>query len=279
MKKLLWMLLAALPMQAMANEEDPIAYKCYYCTPDEMEDVALAQGVGRHYVYDAENLIIVGFDVAAPSGNLIASPFEAEDWVKTQFKGMMGIYNPSDGSMKAWITKVALLAPDSDHGRKNQRLWGHHLTALNPVHDRAREVVRRFLKASPELAFLDTTTSEGKLLRFKYMMDDESRPIIVTLHFDTTDPGFARFFFDHSTREWHFLDAKDRYPIQQDWSDFGPQQGNNYFNYASLRDELSEAFVKRAMWASVPVHGSIPEHKDVQFRCERKVDDIQCHIE
>lgn len=52
MKKLFWMMLAALPMQAIANEEDPIAYKCYYCTPAEMKDVALAQGVGRHYVYD-----------------------------------------------------------------------------------------------------------------------------------------------------------------------------------------------------------------------------------
>ena len=123
MKKLLWMMLAALPIQAVANEDDPIAYKCYYCTPAEMEDVALAQGVGRHYVYDAGNLNIMGFNVESAGNSLIATSFTAEDWVERQFKGMMGLYSGYDGSMEAYIENVDLLAPGSDHGRTNQRLW------------------------------------------------------------------------------------------------------------------------------------------------------------
>jgi hypothetical protein len=111
MKKVLWLLLAAMPMQAVANDEDPIAYKCYYCTPDEMEDVALAQGVGRHYVYDAQKLTIVGYDVDLRDGALKAESFVAEGWLQTQFLGMMSLYDPRDGEMRHFISDVALFAP------------------------------------------------------------------------------------------------------------------------------------------------------------------------
>lgn len=53
MKKLSWLLLAALPYQAVASVEDPVAQPCYMCTDAEMYAKARSLGVGSHYVYQA----------------------------------------------------------------------------------------------------------------------------------------------------------------------------------------------------------------------------------
>ncbi len=279
MKKLFWMMLAALPMQAMANEDDPIAYKCYYCTPAEMEDVALAQGVGRHYVYDASNLNISGFDITTIDGHLVVTPFVAENWVQSQFKGMMALYSSFDGTMNAIITDPPLLAPGSDHGRNSQLMWGHHLSMLHPAHERSWEVVNRYLKTVPSLEFINIPEAEGRLLRLAYM-ETGMGPLTATLYFYDSDLGSAVFGFEHSTRRWHFLEAKDRKePVQLTRDDFAPQQGNTYFDYGkTFYKELAEAFIERAGFAGVPVHGELTSFGPWDFRCERKAEDIQCYV-
>ena len=284
MKKLFWMMLAALPMQAMAKENDPIAYKCYYCTPAEMEDVALAQGVGRHYVYDASKPHIAGFDVVTVGGKLTAQSFEAEAWIQRQFRGMIGIYHLTDGTMKAWVKGVALSAPGTEHGRTPRLLWGHHLSSLHPDHIAARETVHRFLSETPQLRFLDTSDSGGRLLMFAHMLENDD-PIIANLNFGPYpefdgDGLLARFFFDHATRRWNYIDAEDRdHPIQEGRDDFAPAEGITQFDYRYTYSQYRNAFIDRARWASIPVHGELPNHGIQKVRCERKADDIQCYIE
>lgn len=282
MKKLLWALLAALPMQAAANEGDPIAYKCYYCTPAEMEDVALAQGVGQHYVYDAEKLTITGFRVFMQNGTLKADPFEAEGWVRTQFLGMMSLYNPSYGDMIGGVGPVALLAPGTEHGRSSRYLWGHDLIALNGHHEKARETVRRYVTEHPTFDFLDTSHSGGKLLRFEYMLDD-SQPIIATMHFQGKSESRARYYFDHSARLWRYLGSylpqqHFHQAIQESRDDFAPSQGVTTYYYPSRHAEWAEAFIERATWAGIPVHGDLANYHNVRFDCERVIDDIQCQM-
>lgn len=282
MKKMLWLLLAAMPMQTLASEEDPIAYKCYYCTPDEMEDVALAQGVGRHYVYDAQKLTILGFNVDTQNGLLVASSFEPEGWVKTQFLGMMSLYSTHDGEMVALVGPVALLAPGTEHGRSSRYLWGQDLTALNHHHAKARESVRRYVTEHPDVAFLDTSMSDGKLLRFEYMLDG-TRPIIASMSFAGQRESIAKYYFDHAARLWHYLGSYlpqnySHRAIQESWDDFAPTQGTTTFDYRYPESAWTKAFVERATWAGIPVHGDLPSYKDTRFSCLRAADDIQCYI-
>lgn len=284
MKKLLWMMLATLPTQAMANNEDPIAYKCYYCTPAEMEDVALAQGVGRHYVYDYSNLGIVGFEVERAGSNLIAKRFVAESWVEQQFKGMAALYNITSGTMHAGFAGVTLLAPGTEHGRSMRFLWGHHLSALHPDHLAARETVHRFLSNAPTLSFLNTSDSDGKLLRFAHTLETGDS-IIARMNFgpypNSSGHGLiARFYFDHASRKWVYLDAEDKdHPIQQSRIDFAPAEGITRFRYDDTPSPYAVTVFDRARWASVPVHGKLPTYGNVRFRCERNADDIQCYVE
>ncbi|WP_313456235.1 hypothetical protein [Stenotrophomonas sp.] len=281
MKKLFWMMLAALPMQAMANEEDPIAYKCYYCTPAEMEDVALAQGVGRHYVYDYSDLSIAGFEVAHTGGNLIATPFPVEDWLERQYQGFMALMDPSLGIMLGQLENVELLAPDTDHGRSTQLLWGHHLSALHPKHGIARETVHRFLMTTPEFNFLDTSTTGGRLLKFEHELHTPLS-LYAGLHFGRdmvwNDILYSNFQFDRASRRWHHISSFASGPIQQTRIDFAPTEGGRRFSINDHVNVLGNAFIERAAWASVPVHGELPTWR-VMFRCERKADDIQCYIE
>lgn len=281
MKKMLWLLLAAMPMQAVANDEDPIAYKCYYCTPDEMEEVALAQGVGRHYVYDAQNLSIFGYNVVRTGQLLVAESFAAEDWVESQFLGMMALYSGYSGDMKASIQDVRLLAPGTEHGRRHSYLWGHHLSSLNPHHATAREYVHRFLATLPRLQFLNTSTSSGKLLRFEYMLDD-ARPILAELSFFSRDDGRANFNFDHDARRWVYQNAESysfQGNIQEKRDDFAPIEGEKWFHFSRSQRELAEAFIERALWAHIPVHGTLPDTGDLRFVCRRAGDDIQCYVD
>ncbi|AOA73096.1 hypothetical protein [Stenotrophomonas rhizophila] len=280
MKKMLWLLLAAMPMQAVANEEDPIAYKCYYCTPDEMEEVALAQGVGKHYLYDASKMTITGHDVRLVDGTLKADSFTAEDWVKTQFLGMMKLYDGYTGDMSARIEDVSLFAPGTEHGRGYSYLWGHHLSSLNPTNPIAREYVYRYLAEHPDLKFLDTSTSGGKLLRFEYMLGGE-HPITAQLQFIYRKGLHTLVYFDHKSRQWQYLGTESPYQpsIQDRREDFAPSDGDWTFRYSRTDNDLAQAFIERALWAKIPVHGQLPIFDPVQFTCKRAADDIQCYIE
>lgn len=283
MKKMLWLLLAAIPMQAVASEEDPIAYKCYYCTPDEMEDVALAQGTGRHYVYDASKMTIFGYDVTASDGLLEAHRFEAPDWVRSQFFGMMSLYNPTTGEMHAETPNVRLLAPDTEHGRSSRYLWGQHLTALNPLHSTARRYIVRYLSEHDDLRFLDTAISGGPLLRFKYMVDD-FHPILATVSFDSRNDSIATYYFDHDNRSWRYLSAylpqdNSRKTVQESRDDFVSATGEATFAYRSGEHRWVDAFVERATWANIPVHGQLPSSGAVRFTCRRGGMEIQCYVD
>jgi hypothetical protein len=284
MKKLLWMLLAALPVQAVASEDDPIAYKCYYCTPDEMEAVALAQGVGQHYVYDAKKLTIVGYNVSQQGGELKAETFTPESWVEAQFLGLMNLYSPHDGAMYVSIGNVRLLAPGTEHGRSSRYLWGQDLTALNPHHQAARELVLRYLDEHDKLAFLDTSASGGRLLRFQYMLDG-AHPIVAGVRFyGSDDSASTKYYFDHDTRGWRYIGSlfpqDSRYMlIQETREDFAPTEGRTTFKYKAGESTWSRAFIERATWASIAMHGELPGYRAMQFNCIRAADDIQCHIE
>ncbi|HDS0924822.1 TPA: hypothetical protein QDZ10_003316 [Stenotrophomonas maltophilia] len=284
MKKMLWLLLAAMPMQAVASEEDPIAYKCYYCTPDEMEEVALAQGVGRHYVYDAEKLTIVGFDVFLRDEVLKAESFVAESWVQNQFLGMMSLYDPHSGEMRLYIRDVGLLAPNTEHGRRSRYIWGQDITALNPHHAQARESVRRYLTEHTELSFLDTSNSSGKLLKFHYAMNGD-RPIVVAMTFKGNSDinSHTYYYFNHDGRRWTYLYSNlpqgySHERIQEDRLDFAPSEGDTIFDYRTGNGFWAEAFIERATWANIPVHGQLPVRESVRFTCKRATDDIQCYI-
>lgn len=100
MKNLAWLLLAALPLQGMAQErmEDPIARPCYYCTNDEMSERARSLGVGEHYVYNsASQTNIQGFNVTNVGGELVATHFVPPAWIRTQYNAMMKLYQSSSG--------------------------------------------------------------------------------------------------------------------------------------------------------------------------------------
>lgn len=280
MKKMLWLLLAAMPMRAVANEEDPIAYKCYYCTPDEMEDVALAQGVGRHYVYDAENLSISGYEVTMADGTLNAHSFKAEDWVKAQFLGMMNLYSGSNGEMSIYIDQVKLLAPGTEHGRGYSYLWGHNLSALNPTHLTARQYLFRYLAEHPDLKFLDTSMTSGKLLKFQYMLEG-SHPIKAFLWFVNREGFYTEVYFDHGSRQWSYQGTQSASAdsIQESREDFAPSNGDWTYQYHWTDKVLAQAFIERATWANIPVHGQLPVYATAMFTCKRAEEDIQCYID
>ncbi|MGH8036327.1 MAG: hypothetical protein ACREPD_01170 [Stenotrophomonas sp.] len=283
MKKLLWMLLAALPVQALAHEEDPIAYKCYYCTPGEMEGVALAKGIGQHYVYDAKKLTIVGYNVSAQDGVLRAESFAPESWVQAQFLGFMDLYFPDNGLMIALIGTVRLFAPGTEHGRNSRYLWGQDLTALNPHHLSARELVRRYLNEHEMLKFLDTSASGGKLLKLEYMLD-ENYPIFAAMHFSGRTESSTTYYFDRDARLWRYLNShlpqsSSSKLIQERREDFAPIEGRTTVEYSRGQGSWAEAFKERATWAGIPVHGELPEYGATRFNCERAADDIQCYIE
>ena len=279
MKQLLWMALAALPMQAMANDEDPVAYKCYYCTPAEMEDAALRLGVGRQYIYDYSDRTIAGFEVAQVGGNLIAAPFPVEDWLERQYQGFMALLDPPTGSMYALFQDVELLAPGTDHGRTTQLLWGHHLSALHPEHGVARETVHRYLTSAPELSFLDTTLSQGRLLKFESELDKPLQ-LYAALQFGRGITwGGSTFQFDRASRRWNHVSSSANSTIQQSREDFAPTEGTHRYWFSQNVDEMGNAFIERAKWASVPVHGELPTSGNVEFVCVRSGEDIQCTID
>jgi hypothetical protein len=280
MKRLLLAILAALPLQAAASEEDPIAYKCYYCTPAEMEVVALAQGVGKHYVYDAVKRTISGFNVTKQGEHLEAASFLPESWLVDQFHQMLNFYNSATGETHAKFSSY-LLAPDTEHGRSSRYLWGHHLTALHPRHSDAREWIHRFLMDS--LTFLNGSDSGGKLLRFEHMLDG-TRPLLAEVRFISPDYGTADFYFDHDSRRWRYLGAEawiyySVRPLQESRDDFAPKDGKWEFRYRRGQQFLAQAFKERAIWAGIPVSGTIPPTTDVTFTCEREAEDIRCSVE
>ncbi|MFL9583958.1 hypothetical protein [Stenotrophomonas sp. AB1(2024)] len=280
MRRLLWLLLAALPMTATAQADDPIAYKCYYCTPAEMEDVALLQGVGQHYVYDVSGLHIVGFNVALQGGILVADPFPAEEWVKKQFIGFVQLYGHHLGGRSleplGSFEEVYLYAPGSDHARVSQYLSSEHFSALHPDHRAARQTVARFLASHPVLGFLDTEASGGRLLRLELNKDGD-RPPIATTGF--SGRHFARFFYDYSARRWEYLAAHDGlYGVQEKADDFVVDGQPTTFNYRWLDSGERDAFMKRAARAGVSMIGTPVLYKDAMFLCERAEEGVRCTV-
>jgi hypothetical protein len=280
MRRLLWLLLAALPMPATAQADDPIAYKCYYCTPAEMEEVALLQGVGKHYVYDVSRPHIEGFNVALQGGRLVADPFPPEAWTKKQFIGLVQLYGHDLGGSslepQGSFERVYLYAPGSDHARASPYLSSGHFSALHPDHRAARQTVARFLASHPVLGFLDTEASGGRLLRLELNKEGD-RPPIATTGF--SGRHFARFFYDYSARRWEYLAAYDGlYWVQEKADDFVIEGQPTTFKYRWLESGQRDAFIDRAASAGVVMVGTPVLHNDATIFCERVEEGVRCTV-
>lgn len=193
----------------------------------------------------------------------------------------MALLDPSLGIMFGVLEDVELLAPGTDHGRYTQLLWGHHLSALHPAHGIARETVHRFLMSTPEFDFLDTSPSGGRLLKFEHELHSPLS-LHAVLQFGRNifwdDIVYSTFQFDRASRRWHHAASSASGPIQQTRMDFAPTEGTHRFTINDHVNLLGNAFIERAAWASIPVHGKLPTWR-AEFRCERKAEDIQCYVE
>lgn len=280
MNKWLWLLLAASPMTALAQGDDPIAYKCYYCTPEEKEDVALLQGVGQHYVYDVATLHIVRVEVSLRGGRLVAETFPAEDWVRKQFVGLVQLHGHhligSNLEPLGYFERVYLYAPGSDHARSGTYLSSKHFSALHADHGEARRIGARYLEARPVFGFLDMVASGGRLLRLELNKDGD-RPPVAVLGFAGGD--LARFYFEYATRRWEYLEANDgTYPVQESVDDFVIDGQATTFKYRWLDSSQRDAFMERAAHAGVAMVGTLVRHNDTTFICDRVEDRVECTI-
>lgn len=278
---LLSLLLLPWSPTAGAREGDPVAYKCYYCTPEEREASALAMGVGEHYIYDARIRDgIFGYRVTTGAHGLVAEAFEPAYWLRTQYSEMMKVYKPDEDVFRAEIGTVSLYPPGSSHGRSDQRLWGYHLSTLHPQHAIARETVRRMLDGLAMLRFLEADTEGGgRILRFWFQLDD-SNPLTIRLNFIHTYLGSADFYFDHDQRRWEYLDSRDFYnTLQETQADFLGPTGQRTFNYPYTYSQLQPYFVQRANWAGITVQGELPVRDNVQFVCDEGAGTPVCHVQ
>ncbi len=105
-----------LPLEAQGRLPDPIAYSCYFCTEEEMEQVAIDQGAGEHYVYDAREEWdsyrgegIFGYIVTFDGGTATATRFTPESWVREQYGNMLRRYSFADGTTVYSISNVRLI--------------------------------------------------------------------------------------------------------------------------------------------------------------------------
>lgn len=282
MKKLGWLLLAALPLQSMAQAavEDPIARPCYMCNANEMYDRAESLGVGEHYLYDgASRTNIQGFNVTEVGGKPIATHFVPPAWIRTQYNEMMKIYDQNRGEfVDEWGT-VALQPPGSPHVRSNTVMWGHHVAAVNPRHQEAREIVQRMLSRTFRFDYLRADTEHGRILRFESQLDGGT-PLISRLNILHSYLGFIEFFFNYDTRTWEYLESGDRFArMQEKPEDFlSPDGSPRDFRYRRDYTELQPYFVERARWAGVEVIGQLPTFAEVVFSCSRRMEKIQCVI-
>ena len=264
--------------------DDPIAYTCYYCTPAEMEHVALQQGLGEHYVYDAARVDITGFTVTAQGNQLRAVSFTPAAWIRTQFEAMLAAYDTDRDETIHVFSNTYLHAPGSSHGRSMTVLWGHHLGGLNPDRETGREIVRRHLSDQPGLAYLSADVQEGRVLRFWFERDD-AKPLLARLNF-TSRPGYLRslgnatFYFDRGTRRWEYLASEgiSSRAVPDSAEDIvGPDGSESYSFpvYTSAGDELP-AFLQWLDWAGIPVTGEVTPDSSVTFTCRKTNGHIAC---
>jgi len=285
MKNLAWLLLAALPLQGMAQErmEDPIARPCYYCTNDEMSERARSLGVGEHYVYNsASQTNIQGFNVTNVGGELVATHFVPPAWIRTQYNAMMKLYQQSSGRFVDQWGTVNLQPPGSPHVFMEQIqsdtvLWGHHVTDLNPRHLEARETVRRMLTRASRFDFLKADTEHGRILRFESQLQGGS-PLISRLNIFLF-LGWIESFFDYDTRQWVYLQSSDgRNLIQESADDFVRPDGSP--RRLTNDREFDPYFRQRAAWAGVDVVGTLPDrYRDATYLCSRTAGKIQCLLQ
>jgi len=177
-----------------------------------MEEVAIDQGVGEHYIYDANQLHsrdrgIFGHAASQQAGALGASRFEPAPWLKPQYISLIHASSYSPGGVPMYTVRNVTLAPDYHHGRSviSRLLWGHHTCALNPLHPRAREVMLRWIAANVDLPDLRADTQHGRVLQFAFQRGG-SHPTRLRLNIDNAH-GHIDFYMDRATRRWEYLGA------------------------------------------------------------------------
>jgi hypothetical protein len=268
---------------------DPIAYSCYFCTDEEMEQVAIDQGEGQHYVYDANRNPtfygsdgIFGYVVRIETGIATAARFEPEPWLKQQYSSIMRASwsNPALAPIHT-ISNVTLLAPDSHHGRSatSPYLWGHHTSALNPLHPRARETLRRWIAENVDLPYLRADTEHGRVLQFAFQTGGRN-PTLLRLYMPHNGLGHIDFYLDRANRRWEYLGARNGVGIEESAGDFVGPTGLRQFEYSSTNnhEKVMAAFLERAQWAGVTVIGQFSARLWNYVDCEEKAGVPVCTI-
>lgn len=276
MKKMLWLLLAAVPFQASASAEDPIAWKCYMCTPAEREAVALGKGVGEHFVYNAAaTRTLYGYRVTLQQGTLAAEEFAPPAWIARQYEEMMKLYKADDAEFRDEWGTIGIEPPVPGEAR----LWGHHTSGLHPQSAEARERAMRVIRNAVRFNFLRYDGAHGRVLRFEPQLHGQA-PLISRLNITTSQHGHIEHVFDHDTKQWVYLEARDLHNVMQDSAEdfLAPDGGPRRFYYSYGYPELQRAFIQRAEWAGVKVFGELPSRQNVYFNCSRRGDEIHCQI-
>jgi hypothetical protein len=273
----MWLIMAALPFQAAAEVEDPIARPCYMCTPQEMQERARNLGPGEHYVYG--NGALLGFRVTGGNGQVVAEQFAPAAWMRTQYTELMRIYNQHRGEFVDTWTSLTLNPPGSPHVRSDTILWAHHVAGVHPDHLQAREYVRRVLTNSTRFNYLKADKEHGRVLRFEAQLDGRM-PLISRIHTGQTYLGFKEFFFDYDNKRWEYLESGDMYNRMQDRPEnfLSADGGPRSFRYPYSYHELQPYFVQRAEFAGVKVIGQLPVRSDVMFNCSRVGTQTECRI-
>lgn len=280
MRKLLWLALglAALPVQAQERPDDPVAFKCYMCTEEERMELALGKGVGEHYVYGGSIYAtsLYGYQVTSQDGQLVAEYFRPAGWMRSQYETMMYGYKSDRNEVVIQYGTVGLHAPGSPHVRSNHILWGHHVSALNPVHAQARELGRRSVTARMN-SMLNADAEHGRLLRFDDPLGGDL-PVIVRLNI-MYSLGYIEYYLDHDSRTWHYLGAGDfHHRIQETPEDFlAADGGPRTFRYPTF-DDAEPYLLERARWAGINVLGELPASGVPSIHCSRVAGQIQCTV-
>lgn len=276
MKKLLWLALAAAPVQATEVPEDPIAWRCYMCTPQEREAIAISKGVGEHLVYNASAYeVIYAYRVTEQSGVLVAEAYTPPTWITSQYREMMRLYTTLRGEFVDQWGTISLESPVPGDGD----MWGHHTSALHPQYLEARERAMRVIRNAIRFRFLRADAEHGRVLRFEAQLNGEA-PLISRLNMGTSQNGYIEHVFDHDSKQWVYLEAGDQYNVMQNSAEdfLAPDGGPRRFYYNYTYPALQRAFVQRAEWAGVKVFGELPSRQNVYFNCSRRGDEIHCQI-
>ncbi len=280
MKKVIGCSLTMFALSANASErpEDPIVWACYMCTEDERQQVALGKGEGNHLVYGAgtSSSSLHGYYVSRQGEELVATRANPPGWMYTQYREFMADYNVHRGEFVHDWGLFAISPPPSPDNLGETRMWGHHVSSLNPGHAAARETVKRILNNNNTFSFLKADPL-GRVLRFQFQLDGTS-PYIANLNV-STGIGAMEFYFDRDTRSFEYLQSRDfHHPIQESAEDFlAADGGPRTFAYWTYYDG-QPYFVQRAEWAGVKVHGTLNGKRPMRFDCSRMEGDIHCFI-